>query len=106
MKKWTDFHDIKLKLEKKWNSGEILRDIVEEKGLFPYRIKINGPNSNELSLEFERAIQWIQKLRDKEKSRMGYGYFLEEKEINFRIVEKISYPFMPLLKQQKMHLDF
>lgn len=98
MKKWTDFHDIKLKLEKKWKSGEILRDIVEEKGLFPYRIKINGPNSNELSLEFERAIQWIQKLRDKEKSRMGYGYFLEEKEINFRIVGKNFIPVYAVIE--------
>ena len=92
MKKWTDFHDIKLKLEKKWKNGEILRDTIEEQGLFPYRIKINVPDSNELSLEFERAIQWAQKLRDKEKSRLGYGYFLEEKEINYRIVGKNRIP--------------
>ncbi len=92
MKKWTDFNDIKLKLEKKWKNGEILRDTIEEQGLFPYRIKINVPDSNELSLEFERAIQWAQKLRDKEKSRLGYGYFLEEKEINYRIVGKNRIP--------------
>ena len=92
MKKWTDFNDIKLKLEKKWKNGEILRDTIEEQGLFPYRIKINVPDSNELSLEFERAIQWAQKLRNKEKSRLGYGYFLEEKEINYRIVGKNRIP--------------
>ena len=57
MKKWTDFHDIKIKLEKKWESGEILYNIIEEKALFPVRIKITGPNSNELSLEFEKVIR-------------------------------------------------
>ena len=56
MKKWTDFHDIKTKLEKKWKSGEILCNMIEEKDLFPSRIKIKGPNSNELSLEFEKEI--------------------------------------------------
>lgn len=63
MKKWTDFQDIKAKLDKKWKSGAILRDIIDESGLFPDKIKISGPNSNELSLEFEKAIQWVKKLK-------------------------------------------
>ncbi|MDO5062234.1 MAG: DUF2220 family protein [Peptostreptococcaceae bacterium] len=98
MKKWTDFHDIKAKLEKKWTSGEILRNIIEEKGLFPDKIKITGPNSNELSLEFEKAIQWIKKLKDKEKSKLGYGYSLEEKEINFRIVGRNPIPVYAVIE--------
>lgn len=98
LKKWTDFQDIKAKLEKKWRNGEILRNIVEEKGLFPDRIKITAPNSNELSLEFEKAIQWIKKLKDKEKSKLGYGYSLEEKEINFRIVGRNPIPIYAVIE--------
>ena len=48
MKKWTDFHDIKLKLEKKWKSGEILRGFNVEG--FPFNLKING-NKVEEQLE-------------------------------------------------------
>lgn len=92
MKKWPDFHDIKSELEKKEIWKKILRDIVEEQGLFPYRIKIKELNQKDISLEFERTIQWIQKLRDKEKSRLGYGYFLEEKETNYHIVGKNRIP--------------
>lgn len=98
MKKWTDFHDIKTKLEKKWESGEILCNIIEKKALFPVRIKINGPNSNELSLEFEKVIQWIEKLKGKAKSKLGYGYSLEEREINFRIVGRNHIPVYAVIE--------
>ena len=98
MKKWTDFHDIKTKLEKKWKSGEILRNMIEEKNLFPSRIKITGPGSNELSLEFEKVIQWIEKLKGKEKSKLGYGYSLEEREINFRIVGRNRVPVYAVIE--------
>ena len=98
LKKWTDFHDIKTKLEKKWESGEILCNIIEEKALFPVRIKITGPGSNELSLEFEKVIQWIEKLKGKEKSKLGYGYSLEEREINFRIVGRNRVPVYAVIE--------
>lgn len=98
LKKWTDFYDIKAKLEKKWKSGEILCNMIEEKNLFPSRVKINGPNSNELSLDFEKVIQWIEKLKNKEKSKLGYGYSLEEREINFRIVGRNRIPVYAVIE--------
>lgn len=98
MKKWTDFQDIKAKLDKKWKSGAILRDIIDESGLFPDKIKISGPNSNELSLEFEKAIQWVKKLKEKEKIKLGYGYYLEEKEVNFRIVGRNTIPVYAVIE--------
>lgn len=106
MKKWTDFYDIKEKLEKKWKNGEILRNIVEDKGLFPEQIKINGPNSNEMSLKFEQVINWINLLKEKEKKRIGYGYYLIEKEINFRIVGKNSIPVYAIIETTEDALRF
>lgn len=98
LKKWTDFHDIKKKLERKWQNGEILRDIIEERGFFPHRIKITYPTSHELNLEFEKVIQWTKNLREKEKSKLGYGYSLEEKITNFRIVGRNSIPIYAVVE--------
>lgn len=92
LKKWTDFQDIKNKLDKKWKSGEMLRNVIEENDLFLLKIKISAPSINEMSSDFEKVIKWVDHLRSKSKDKLGFGYNLEEKETNFRLFGKNLIP--------------
>lgn len=95
---WSDFHTFIQVLERKWKNGEILRETLEARGLFPLQIKINGPKSDEIALHFEKAIQWIETLKNKEKSKVGYGYVLIEKEIHFRTVGRNMIPIHAIIE--------
>lgn len=88
---WTEKSDILKKLESLWKKGELLREVYNGT-LFPYKIKIKGPSATELSMEFLEVIKWIERLKKQEKSKLGWGYNLIEKEINYKLSGKNSMP--------------
>lgn len=91
-KKWTEFKDIKANIERKWQKGDLLRSLLDEGSTFPYKIKLKGPSSSEAGLNFDKLICWVDNLKAKEKSRLGYGYEIVEKVVNFRLVGKNTVP--------------
>lgn len=92
MTTWTKPSDIKSKIESQWKKGNILRYCLLQDDLFPLRIKLNGPSPKELALNFSDAINWIAHLKESEKSKIGYGYEIIEKETNYRMNGKNSVP--------------
>ncbi|KDE67982.1 hypothetical protein FUSO6_09720 [Fusobacterium necrophorum DAB] len=104
LKKWTKINDIKAKIESKWNKGEILRNSLEENNLFPLKIALKVPTSQEFSLYFMESLEWIQSLKREAKKKNSYE--LLEKEINFRIVGKNKIPTHVIIptKEVALHL--
>lgn len=92
MSTWSKPDDIRNKLEYVWKKGDILRHCLLEDVLFPLKIKLDVPSSNELSLYFSDVIDWTRQLKQKEKSKVGFGYDLIEKETNYRLIGKNSIP--------------
>ncbi len=92
MKEWTKPSDIRLRLESKWKNGDILRNRLDDGGLFPFQIKLKGPTTAELSSKLGAIIKWIEALRAKEKKKNEYGYKLIEKEVNFRSIGRNTIP--------------
>lgn len=74
LKKWTKINDIKAKIESKWNKGEILRNSLEENNLFPLKIALKVPTSQEFSLYFMESLEWIQSLKREAKKRIAMNY--------------------------------
>lgn len=89
---WSKPDDIKRKIEYRWRKGDILRHYLLKDDLFPLVIKLDSPSSNELSLYFADVINWITQLKEWEKTKVGFGYELIEKEANYRVIGKNSIP--------------
>ncbi len=62
--RWTSPHDVRARLRRRWERGEILADSLADASLFPLRIPIKGPGSKEISADFSASRDWIATWRD------------------------------------------
>lgn len=92
MPEWSDSSAIKQAVAQKWESGRILRNALEDDGLFPLRIKLKSPTSEEMSIYFSEMLDWKAQLERCDKRARGYGYILEEKEVHHRLSGKNRVP--------------
>jgi hypothetical protein len=60
---WTGPKDLLGQVQKRWDSGALLAEMIEASGLFPLRLQLKGPSSAELGARFEAARDWSSDLR-------------------------------------------
>lgn len=83
--RWSDPQWIREELRRKWDSGRILRALLlMEDDLFPLRLPLKRPKSNEVNENFAEISHWIKRLRDHSRQQIGFGYELIEKEMVHR----------------------
>jgi hypothetical protein len=56
---WTTINDIKRQLQKRWESGDLLRSLIEDTALFPMRLSLKVPTSADLSERFAEVRLWL-----------------------------------------------
>ncbi len=61
---WTSTADIKDRLRRRWQRGEILASAIRQDGFFPLRLPIKGPSSAQITTDFGAARDWIAKWRN------------------------------------------
>jgi hypothetical protein len=61
---WTTPADVKARLRRRWQRGEILASALTQELLFPLRLPIKGPTSAQISADFGAARDWISSWRD------------------------------------------
>lgn len=59
---WTTPRDLKVQLSRLWDRGELLRPLVTEEALFPLRLMLKGPDSTEVTEQFEAIRAWMAEL--------------------------------------------
>ena len=67
---WTTKRDLGLQVQRLWDRGAILSDIVAEGDLFPKRLVLKRPTSAELRDNFESARDWSASLRSARNIRL------------------------------------
>ena len=78
---WTTPEDIRSQVQRLWNRGLLLTALVGESEMFPLRLTLKGPSSNELSERFADVRGWIAQLND------GSGlYRIVWRQVNHRIL--------------------
>jgi hypothetical protein len=77
---WTSAADIRPKLRRRWERGELLRNLLGADPLFPLRLPLNGPSSAELSSRFDEVRAWIAEISAVPRLR------IEWREINHRLL--------------------
>lgn len=61
--KWTTQNDLRIQVQRLWDSGQILSSLVNGNTLFPRRLQIRKPKSSDLSNSFEEVRTWVAELR-------------------------------------------
>ena len=84
MSKWSDSKWIRDELRRKWDSGAILRVLLDSDDLFPLTLSLKKPKSVDMSNSFPEVREWIEELRANCTKKLGYGFELIDKEISHR----------------------
>jgi hypothetical protein len=84
MSKWSEPKWIREELNRKWDTGRILRYLIVQDDLFPLRIPLKRPKSCDVNEYFAEISSWIKILKDNSKEKIGFGYEVIEREIVHR----------------------
>lgn len=77
---WTRPRDLRAQLQRLWDRGELLAELVKGESSFPRRFSLKGPLSGEMSERFEAVRAWIAELRAMPRFRV------ELREVRHRII--------------------
>ena len=103
---WTSAADLHAQVQKLWDKGALLAQLVPAPGaaprapplvsllthqltpqlaaeLFPLRLRLQGPSSSDLALRFDAARTWITALRS---ALLAPGWRIAWREVNHRVV--------------------
>ncbi len=92
MTAWTRNPDIRQRLEKKWNRGEILAQCIHPQIFEPLRIPIKHPTAQELAHQFDAARTWVEHLTDHGRGTHKKGFSIEWHEFNHRTLGRNKIP--------------
>lgn len=79
---WTTPAELRAQVLRRWEQGALLAENVAPVGLFPLRLALRTPSSNELSERFDEARAWAASLQEGQRA----GYRLEMRELRHRVI--------------------
>ena len=88
MSEWTSPADLRARMLRRWDKGELLAEQVAAAGLFPLRLALRVPSSGELSERFDAVRAWA---ADLQQGAPG-GYRLVMREVRHRVIGQNSLP--------------
>jgi hypothetical protein len=101
MTTWTKPEDIRLKLRHEWEKGRIQATILGGEAIFPLRIPLRGPSTQDLSRQFPAAREWIASLAAAAKEQAGLSYTLEWREIQHRQLGRNRIPVAAIIETEE-----
>jgi hypothetical protein len=73
--KWTCSADLRTQVQKLWDNGELLAELIDHESSFPKRLGLKGPTSTEISENFEGVRLWAKELMNVPYCRIGMKTF-------------------------------
>ncbi len=89
---WTSPADLRAQVQKRWDQGLLLRELVEPADFFPLRLTLKGPRSVDMSERFEAVREWVRDLQSQAKADSGRGYRLAWRTIRHRVIGNNTVP--------------
>lgn len=86
-KQWSDKKTLLTQLQRLWDKGLLLQELMQESPLFPKRLIFKSPNSKALSNEFESVRHWINDIQKLNGFRIVY------KTVKHRVIGENSLPY-------------
>jgi hypothetical protein len=107
---WSDKKSLLFQLEKLWDKGILLQELLNGSGIFPLRLKFGCPESRSLGGDFAKVKDWIAEIQNLSGFRIVY------KTVHHRVIGENSIPSevwvdtvdtaVSLLNKQKQVLVF
>ena len=60
---WTGPVELRTQLQRLWERGDLLAELLTDESSFPRRLSLKGPSSGEMSEQFDAVRKWIAGLR-------------------------------------------
>jgi len=60
---WTGQRELRAQLQRLWERGDLLAELVTGESTFPRRLMLKGPSSTEMAEQFDAVRAWIAELR-------------------------------------------
>jgi hypothetical protein len=60
---WTGPVELRTQLQRLWERGDLLAELLTDESSFPRRLSLKGPSSGEMSEQFDTVRKWIAGLR-------------------------------------------
>ncbi len=57
--RWTGLAELRAQLQRLWERGDLLTEILTGQSSFPRRLRLKGPSSAEMSEQFDAVRKWI-----------------------------------------------
>lgn len=83
---WSTSADLRVQVQRRWDKGELLAELAAPGELFPLRLSLRGPTSNELSERFDEVRAWAAGLQQ------SAGCRLVMREVRHRVIGQNSLP--------------
>lgn len=99
---WTTPADIRAKIQKLWDSGRLIRDVIgapdgspgpeTDRLIFPLTLRLRGPAPRELATRHDEVRGWIRELEADSRASLGYGYDIVWSETSNRLIGRNQSP--------------
>jgi hypothetical protein len=91
-RKWSTAEDVRARVLRSWERGELLAARVTQETIFPRRFVLRGPTAAELSAHFDAARAWIRTLAAAERPSGRAGLRLEYRAVDHRQLGRNEIP--------------
>ncbi len=100
MAAWSTPADIRARVRRWWDRGEILAAIVTGAALFPREVRLTGPKAKDINDDFGRVMDWVRTLRDDSRERIEHGYDLRWETRRSRLHGENDIPVAAVIPDQ------
>ena len=101
MNGWSTPDDIRGRLQREWDKGRILSAMLGGEAVFPLRIPLRKPDTQELTEHFDAVRLWIATLSAMDKEQTGTGYCLEWREFAHRQLGRNRIPVIAVIENEQ-----
>lgn len=77
--------DLRARLERLWNRGQLLAAMVRSEAIFPYEISLKRPSAQEIANKFGQVMDWAHTLHEGSRAVRGFGYDVRYERIANRV---------------------
>jgi hypothetical protein len=91
---WTTPAEIKARLMRRWERGDLLAARLSGETLFPLELRLKRPTGNDLGARFDQVRAWIQALRAGSAEARGVGYQIEWRTLEHRVHGRNALPWV------------
>ena len=105
MSRWTTARMIVERLERRWQSGEILAARLNGEALFPMEIRLRRPSPREIAEQFGEVSDWARELAGASREVRSSGFELRRETLNNRVQGANALPVSAVIPSEIDALD-